>query len=92
MQARGELALIPLIFVNSFAVVLMLYSGSGISAISSVPYVFNQVFPRISLGTWTYIISGSFSGCFVYSEKEDPSALPAQFCGRLFLRHSSGSS
>ena len=55
MQARGELALIPLIFVNSFAVVLMLYSGSGISAISSVPYAFNQVFPRISLGTWTYI-------------------------------------
>ncbi len=29
-QVRGELALIPLIFVNSFAVVLMLYSGSGI--------------------------------------------------------------
>lgn len=33
----------------------MLYSGSGISAISSVPYAFNQVFPQISLGTWTYI-------------------------------------
>lgn len=55
---RGELALIPMIFVNSFAVVLMLYSGSGISAISSVPYAFNQVLPGISLGTWTYIFQG----------------------------------
>ena len=58
IQVRGELALIPLIFVNSFAVVLMLYSGSGISAISSVPYGFNQVIPVISLGTWTYIFQG----------------------------------
>ena len=57
-QVRGELALIPLIFVNSFAVVLMLYSGSGISAISSVPYGFNQVIPMVSLGTWTYIFQG----------------------------------
>ena len=57
-QVRGELTLIPLIFVNSFAVVLMLYSGSGISAISSVPYGFNQVIPMVSLGTWTYIFQG----------------------------------
>ena len=41
--------------INSFGVVLMLYSGAGISAISSVPYAFSEVFPRISLGTWTYI-------------------------------------
>lgn len=58
IRFRGELALIPLILVNSFAVVLMLYSGSGISAISSVPYAFNQVLPGISLGTWTYIFQG----------------------------------
>ena len=62
VQVRGELALIPLIFVNSFAVVLMLYSGSGISAISSVPYAFNQVLPQVSLGTWTYIFQALLVG------------------------------
>lgn len=39
---RGELALIAAIVINSFSVVLMLYSGSGISAISSVPYAFRK--------------------------------------------------
>ena len=53
VRVRKELALIPIICVNSFAVVLMLFSGFGISAISSVPYAFNQVLPDISLGTWT---------------------------------------
>ena len=67
VQVRGELALIPLIFVNSFAVVLMLYSGSGISAISSVPYAFNQVFPRISLGTWTYIFQALLDSDFYHN-------------------------
>ena len=77
VQVRGELALIPLIFVNSFAVVLMLYSGSGISAISSVPYAFNQVLPQVSLGTWDLYIPGPFSGSFVCSPGEDTSALSA---------------
>lgn len=57
-QEGTELALIPIICVNSFAVVLMLFSGFGISAISSVPYAFNQVLPDISLGTWTYLFQG----------------------------------
>ena len=52
---RGELALLIVILMNSLGVVLMLYSGSGISAISSVPYAFSEVFPALSLGTWTYI-------------------------------------
>ena len=43
VRVRKELALIPIICVNSFVVVLMLFSGFGISAISSVPYAFNQV-------------------------------------------------
>lgn len=43
---------------NSLGVVLMLYSGSGISAVSSVPYAFSEVFKNISLGTWTYIFQG----------------------------------
>ena len=52
---RGELALAIAVLINSFSVVLMLYSGAGISAISSVPYAFSEVFTFLSLGTWTYI-------------------------------------
>lgn len=55
---RGELALLTVVLINSFGVVLMLYSGSGISAISSVPYAFSEVLPKITLGTWTYIFQG----------------------------------
>ena len=50
---RGELALLWVVLINSLGVVLMLYSGSGISAISSVPYAFSEVFNSISLGHWT---------------------------------------
>ena len=39
---RGELALIAAVLINSFGVVLMLYSGAGISAISSVPFAFSR--------------------------------------------------
>lgn len=41
------------VLINSFGVVLMLHAGAGISAISSVPYVFSEVFPVLTLGTWT---------------------------------------
>ena len=50
----SEAALVIIMILNSFAVDLMLYSGSGISAISSVPYALNQILPFFSLGTWTY--------------------------------------
>ena len=46
------------VVINSLGVVLMLYSGSGISAISSVPYAFSEAVKNISLGTWTYIFQG----------------------------------
>jgi len=55
---RGEAALLAAIIINSIGVLLMLQSGSGISAISSVPYAFSEVFPNLSLGTWTYIFQG----------------------------------
>ena len=55
---RGEVALLLVVVMNSFGVVLMLHSGSGISAISSVPYGFSEVFPVLSLGTWTYLFQG----------------------------------
>jgi len=55
---RGEAALALAVIINSFGVVLMLYSGAGISSISSVPYAFSEVLPKLSLGTWTYIFQG----------------------------------
>ena len=55
---HGELALAAAVLINSFGVVLMLYSGAGISAISSVPFAFSEVFTKISLGTWTYLLQG----------------------------------
>ena len=56
---RGELALLLAVLVNSFGVVLMLYSGAGISAISSVPYAFSEVWPFFALGTWTYLFQAT---------------------------------
>ena len=56
---RGEIALLAAVMINSLAVVLMLHSRSGISAISSVPYAFSLVLPRLSLGTWTYLFQGA---------------------------------
>lgn len=55
---RGEAALAFAVIINSFGVILMLYSGSGISAISSVPFAFSEVLPLLTLGTWTYIFQG----------------------------------
>ena len=51
--------MILVVLINSMGVLLMLQSGSGISAISSVPYAFRQVFPVLTLGTWTYIFQGA---------------------------------
>lgn len=56
---RGELALAIAVAINSFGVVLMLYSGAGISAISSVPYAFSEVLTFFSLGTWTYLFQAA---------------------------------
>lgn len=55
---RGEWTLAVVVVINSLGVVLMLQSGTGISAISSVPYAFSEVFPTLSLGTWTYLFQG----------------------------------
>ena len=60
---RGELALCIAVLMNSFGVVLMLYSGAGISAISSVPFAFSDLWPVLTLGTLTYL----FQGCLVLS-------------------------
>ena len=56
---RGELALAIAVVINSLGAVLMLYSGAGISAISSVPFALSQVMPFFSLGTWTYLFQAA---------------------------------
>lgn len=66
---QGELALIVAVMINSFGVVLMLYSNVGISAISSVPYAFSEVFPKFTLGTWTYIFQGLLVFCRMIMRK-----------------------
>ena len=73
---RGELALLIVILINSMGVVLMLRSGSGISAISSVPYAFSLVFPALTLGTWTYIFQGLLVLSLMILKKPFCSQLP----------------
>jgi len=67
---RGEAALILAVIINSLGVLLMLQSGSGISAISSVPYAFNLVFPKLTLGTWTYIFQGTLVALLMILRKK----------------------
>ncbi|MGL5329191.1 MAG: DUF6198 family protein [Peptostreptococcaceae bacterium] len=55
----GELALILGLVFNSFSNTLMVKSGMGISAISSVSYSLSLIFDKITLGTWNYIFQGS---------------------------------
>lgn len=55
----GELALVLGLIFNSFSNTLMVKSGMGISAISSVPYSLSLIFDNITLGTWNYIFQGT---------------------------------
>lgn len=55
---HGEWMLALAVCINSLGVVLMLDSGAGISAISSVPFAFSEVLPKLTLGTWTYLFQG----------------------------------
>ena len=61
---RGELVLAFAVIINSLGVVLMLYSGTGISAISSVPYAFSEVFPKIAADAVLRGICGRADGYF----------------------------
>ena len=67
---RGELALLIVVIINSLGVVLMLHSGSGISAISSAPYAFAKVLPFLTLGTWTYIFQGTLVAVLMVLRKK----------------------
>ena len=82
---RGELALVIAVLINTFGVVLMLYSGAGISAISSVPYALSEVFPVLTLGTWTYLFQGVLVlSLMVLRKKFVPSYLCSFVVGFVF--------
>ena len=56
---RGELALCIAVLMNSFGVVLMLYSGRRASRLFPVcPLPFPRCCPCLTLGTWTYLFQG----------------------------------
>jgi len=50
-----EFILAAVLVINSMGVQFMTKSGFGISAISSVPYVFSHILDFVSFGTWNYI-------------------------------------
>ena len=61
---RGELALLVVVLINSLGVVLMLYSGSGISAISSVPYALSLMIMRkkfVAPYLFSFVVGFAFS-------------------------------
>ena len=60
---RGELVLVLAVIINSIGVLLMLHSGSGISAISSVPYAFNLVFAKAFSRHMDVYLSGTSCLC-----------------------------
>lgn len=83
---RGEFALMVAVAINSLGVVLMLHSGAGISAISSVPYAFSEVFTRVSLGTWTYIFQGLLVLSLMILRKKICAAVSVQFCSGICIQ------
>lgn len=52
----GEFLTIAAMVFNSFAVTLLIKADFGISAISSVPYVFSIAFPVLTNGIWNALI------------------------------------
>lgn len=83
---RGELALVIAVLVNSFGVVLMLYSGAGISAISSVPYAFSLAFPALTLGTLDLPVPGNFDCQPDDYAPQMGVAVPVQLCSGLCVQ------
>ena len=81
----GELALGLALVINSLGVVLMLRSGGGISAISSLPYALSLALPALSLGSWTYLFQGALvAGLMVLRRRFVPAYLFSFVVGFLF--------
>ena len=83
---RGELVLVLAVIINSIGVLLMLHSGSGISAISSVPYAFNLVLPTTFPGHMDVYLSGSSCLCTHDTSPQIRPCLFVQLCCRVLLR------
>ena len=89
---RGGTGTLMVVVLNSLGVLLMLHSGSRISAISSVPYAFRKVMPWLTLGTWTYIFQGTARlYADAYAEKFVPTYLFSLWSA-LCLENAVGSS
>lgn len=73
---RGELMLLLAVIMNSLGVVLLLYSGSGISAISSVPF-----FPQPDNAG---AVSGYLDIHFPGLPDSGPVCLPEENCPVIF--------
>ena len=56
LSLPGEFLTIAAMVFNSFAVTLLIKADFGISAISSVPYVFSVAFPVLTNGIWNALI------------------------------------
>ncbi len=58
--AVRTLVLIAGVFIMAFGVSISIRSGLGTTPISSVPYVYNIVFPKITVGTFTVLLNVFF--------------------------------
>ena len=85
IKVPGEVLLILVLMINSMGVQFMTKSGFGISAISSVPYVFNKIFPVLSFGTWNYIFQSMLVASLMILRKHiSPSYLISFAAGIIF--------
>ena len=57
LSLPGEFLTIAAMVFNSFAVTLLIKADFGISAISSVPYVFSVAFPVLTNGIWNALMA-----------------------------------
>jgi uncharacterized protein len=55
IKIPGEVSFVIGLLLVSFAIPLMVIAGFGISTISSLPFVFSQIFDQISFGIWNPI-------------------------------------
>ena len=84
-KVAGELLLIIVLVINSMGVQFMTKSGFGISAISSVPYVFSKIFTFFTFGTWNYIFQGMLAiSLMVMVKKLKPSYIVSFMAGFFF--------
>lgn len=58
--AVRTLVLIAGVFIMAFGVSISIRSGLGTTPISSVPYVYNIVYPKLSVGTLTILLNVFF--------------------------------